>query len=88
MDGRSEPAEPAIDVKTLRAKIGELTLVNDFLSGGAQGGGTVAERKTMIDRSYALLVTRQARELGISRDSVYYLPRPTSRSCGRSTRCT
>ena len=26
-------AEPAIDVKTLHAKIGELTLVNDFLSG-------------------------------------------------------
>jgi len=35
-DGHSEPAEPAepaIDVKTLHAKIGELTLVNDFLSG-------------------------------------------------------
>jgi putative transposase len=30
----------------------------------------------MIDR--ALPVTRQARELGISRGSVYYLPRPTS----------
>ena len=32
-DSHSEPAEPAIDVKTLHAKIGELTLVNDFLSG-------------------------------------------------------
>ena len=32
----------------------------------------------MIDRSHALPVTRQARELGISRGSVYYLPRPTS----------
>ena len=31
-----------------------------------------------IDRSHALPVTRQARELGISRGSVYYLPRPTS----------
>jgi putative transposase len=31
----------------------------------------------MIDRSHALPVTRQARELGISRGSVYYLPRPT-----------
>ena len=29
---RSEP-EPMIDVKTLHAKIGELTLENDFLSG-------------------------------------------------------
>jgi putative transposase len=32
----------------------------------------------MIDRAHALPVTRQARELGISRGSVYYLPRPTS----------
>ena len=30
---RSDPATPAIDVKTLHAKIGELTLTNDFLSG-------------------------------------------------------
>ena len=28
----------------------------------------------MIDRSHALPVTRQARELGISRGGVYYLP--------------
>jgi len=32
-DVRTGPAEQAIDVKTLHAKIGELTLVNDFLSG-------------------------------------------------------
>jgi putative transposase len=32
----------------------------------------------MIDRSQALPVGRQARALGISRGSVYYLPRPTS----------
>ena len=32
----------------------------------------------MIDRTHALPVTRQARELGISRGSVYYRPRPTS----------
>ncbi len=32
----------------------------------------------MIDRSHALPVTRQAQELGISRGSIYYLPRPTS----------
>ena len=29
----SESAEPAVDVKTLHAKIGELTLANDFLAG-------------------------------------------------------
>jgi len=32
----------------------------------------------MIDRSPSLPLTRQARELGISRGSVYYLPRPVS----------
>ena len=31
-EGSNAPAEP-IDLKTLHAKIGELTLVNDFLSG-------------------------------------------------------
>jgi putative transposase len=41
-------------------------------------GGSVAERKTMIDRSHALSVSRQAQAVGISRGSVYYLPRPTS----------
>ena len=34
----------------------------------------------MIDRAHALSVTRQARELGISRGSVYYLPRPVPAS--------
>jgi len=32
----------------------------------------------MIDRNHELSVSRQARELGISRSSVYYLPRATS----------
>ncbi|PTM41765.1 transposase-like protein [Bosea sp. 124] len=32
-DGKSEATTPVIDVKTLHAKIGELALENDFLSG-------------------------------------------------------
>lgn len=32
----------------------------------------------MIDRGHALSITRQAEALGISRGSVYYLPRPVS----------
>jgi putative transposase len=32
----------------------------------------------MIDRSHSLPLARQARELGISRGSVYYLPKPVS----------
>lgn len=38
-DSTAELAEPAIDVKTLHAKIGELTLVNDFLSGALGKAG-------------------------------------------------
>ncbi|MEX1249999.1 MAG: IS3 family transposase, partial [Hyphomonas sp.] len=77
-DSATEAAEPAIDVKTLHAKIGELTLVNDFLGRRAREGRSVAGRKTMIDRSHTLPLARQARELGISRGSVYYLPKPVS----------
>lgn len=41
---KTEPTTPTVDVKTLHAKIGELTLENDFLSGalgkaGLLGGG-------------------------------------------------
>ena len=38
-EGGSEAAEPAIDVKTLHAKIGELKLVNDFLAGALGKAG-------------------------------------------------
>ncbi|WP_425339243.1 IS3 family transposase [Methylorubrum extorquens] len=35
-----------------------------------------AERKAMIDRGHDLPIAKQAKALGISRGSVYYLPRP------------
>ncbi len=38
-------AEPAIDVKTLHAKIGELTLENDFLSGALGKAGLLPSAK-------------------------------------------
>jgi putative transposase len=38
----------------------------------------MAERKAMIDRESILPIGRQARLLGISRSSVYYLPKPVS----------
>ena len=34
----------------------------------------------MIDRDHALPLIAQARQLGISRSSIYYLPRPVSGS--------
>ena len=44
-DGHAEPAAPAIDMKTLHAKIGELTLVNDFLSGALGKAGLLPSAK-------------------------------------------
>ena len=37
--------EPPIDVKTLHAKIGELTLENDFLEGALTKAGLLSARK-------------------------------------------
>ena len=68
------PAEPAVEVRSLHAKIGEMTLEND-LSESALTKAGIAERKTMIDREHDLSITRQAQVLKISRGSVYYLPR-------------
>jgi len=38
-------ATPAIDVKTLHAKIGELTLENDFLSGALGKAGLLSAKR-------------------------------------------
>ncbi|WP_354141725.1 IS3 family transposase [Bradyrhizobium sp. LB11.1] len=73
----SRLVEPTIDVKSLHAKIGELTLENGFFRRSAHQGG-IAERKAMIDRDHDLPISKQAEALNISRGSVYYLPRPVS----------
>lgn len=39
------PAEPVVDVKVLHAKIGELTLANDFLSGALGKAGLLPSAK-------------------------------------------
>ena len=44
-EARSEPQVPAIDVKTLHAKIGELTLVNDFLEGALGKAGLLSAKR-------------------------------------------
>jgi hypothetical protein len=43
----SEPkaASAAVDVKTLHAKIGELTLTNDFLSGALSKAGLLSAKR-------------------------------------------
>ena len=43
--GSGTAAEPAVDVKALHAKIGELTLENDFLSGALGKAGLLGGKK-------------------------------------------
>ncbi len=43
--GAASDMAPAIDVKTLRAKIGELTLENDFLSGALTKAGLLSAKR-------------------------------------------
>ena len=44
-ESKSAPAAPSIDVKTLHAKIGELTLENDFLGSALSKAGLPSARK-------------------------------------------
>jgi transposase len=44
-DGRKEDATPAVDVKSLHAKIGELTLENDFLAGALGKAGLLSGKR-------------------------------------------
>jgi transposase len=43
--GGTTPATPAIDVKSLHAKIGELTLENDFLEGALTKAGLLSAKR-------------------------------------------
>ena len=43
--GGGGPAAPAVDVKSLRAKIGELTLENDFLEGALTKAGLLSAKR-------------------------------------------
>ena len=44
-EARSEAAVPAVGVKTLHSKIGELTLTNDFLSGALGKAGLLSAKR-------------------------------------------
>ena len=43
--GRSEASSPAVDVKTLHAKIGELALENDFLAAALGKAGMLSAKR-------------------------------------------
>ncbi len=44
-EAKSAPAAPTVDVKTLHAKIGELTLENDFLEGALTKAGLLSVKR-------------------------------------------
>ena len=44
-EARPEPAAPAVDLKSLHAKIGELTLENDFLEGALSKAGPLSAKR-------------------------------------------
>ncbi len=44
-ESKSSKPEPAVDVKTLHAKIGELTLENDFLEGALTKAGLLSAKR-------------------------------------------
>lgn len=62
--------EPVIDVKTLHAKIGELTMENDLYPVRPTRRICYLAQKT-IDPTAKLSVSRQAAVLRISRSSIY-----------------
>ena len=43
--GSAKPAAPVVDVKSLHAKIGELTLENDFLEGALSKAGLLNAKR-------------------------------------------
>jgi transposase-like protein len=43
--GSTAPATPVVDVKALHAKIGELTLENDFLEGALSKAGLLSAKR-------------------------------------------
>ena len=43
--GSAKPASPVVDVKSLHAKIGELTLENDFLEGALSKAGLLSAKR-------------------------------------------
>jgi len=44
-EARPEPTTPTVDIKTLHAKIGQLTLENDFLEGALSKAGLLSAKR-------------------------------------------
>ncbi|MEX2517033.1 MAG: IS3 family transposase [Gammaproteobacteria bacterium] len=77
---RAKKAEDAAEtVQDLHAKIGQLTMENDFLERGARKDSR-AQRKEMVERKDPLPVKRQCALLDLPRSTFYHVPKPVSDS--------
>ena len=74
--GGETPAEPKTDRRSCTPRLASRHWRSIFCP--ARSPGRPAERKAMIDSTHPLPLKRQAELAGISRGSVYYLPRPVS----------
>lgn len=73
---RDRKPEQSPSVKDLHAKIGQMSMENDFISRAR--AHRRAERKAMIDKNEDLSLTRQCELLALSRSGVYYTSVPVS----------
>jgi transposase len=58
-EAKAEPAAAAVDLKTLHAKIGALTLENDFLEGALTKAGVPADRSSSVGWKAGLLSAKR-----------------------------
>ena len=88
--GGGQSGAPAIDVKSLHAKIGELTLENDFLEGALTKAGLLSAKRLSTARTICRSPSRAslcASAAAASTTCHGRFRKPTSRSCGVSTGC-
>src|ERR1700746_3745347 len=89
--GANGRAPPAVDVKSLHAKIGELTLENDFLEGALTKAGLRSAKRGPPENT--ICRSRSRRRLCVSAAAASTTCRgrfgkPILPSCGVSTDCT
>jgi transposase len=58
-EAKTEAATATVDVKTLHAKIGELTLENDFLEGALTKAGVPTDRSSSVGWKAGLLSAKR-----------------------------
>ena len=88
--GGGEPSAPSVDLKNLHAKIGELTLENDFLEGALTKAGLLSAKRGWIAGTICRSPGRQKRSGSAAAASITcrgLCPPGTSPSCAGSTSC-